>query len=163
MMVTIMPTTSDTILTFSSVKDTKDAEIMRLIRNYCREYMTKDTSFISAERQIEWFDSLDKNTIKMFILNICHHGVAFEPIGFGYARFDGKEAYVTGGLLPEYRDKGYGKTLFLHLVEAAKSFNVPITLEVLNTNVRAKRLYESIGFRDIESDERITKMEYVDD
>lgn len=154
-----MTTTSDIV--FSIVKDTDDAELMRKIRNECRGYMTKDTSYITPEQQVKWFNELDKDNIKMFIMNKSYHGVAFGAIGYGYCRHVGDETYLTGGLIPEFRDKGYGKVLFLHLLENAKSFNTRITLDVLNTNIRAKTLYENIGFRVIESDERITKLEYV--
>jgi ribosomal protein S18 acetylase RimI-like enzyme len=86
-----------------------------------------------------------------------------DTIGFGYCRHDGNETYVTGGLREKYRGKGYGRKLFLHLLKAAKDFNTRITLEVLNTNERAKGLYESIGFHTFEVTARLTKMEYRND
>lgn len=146
---------------FTPVKNLVGAEHLRLVRNECREYMTKDTSYITPEQQEKWFNQLDKDNIKLFLMHMSYHGVAFETIGYGYCRHVGDETYLTGGLISRFRDKGYGKTLFLHLLENAKSFNTRITLDVLNTNTRAKRLYENIGFRVIESDERITKLEYV--
>jgi ribosomal protein S18 acetylase RimI-like enzyme len=154
--------TSDGSVVFTPITNIVDAEVMRLVRNECREYMTKDTSYIQIEQQEKWFRNLDRDNIKMFLMHICYHGAAIETIGYGYCRHDGDETHLTGGIIPSFRGKGYGKTLFLHLIENGKSFNSRITLEVLNTNTRAKRLYDSIGFREIESDERITKMEYVD-
>ena len=148
---------------FHPITKLEEAQVMRTIRNECREYMTKDTSLITEERQEEWFNGLDKDRIKMFLMYKCHNSTLIDTIGFGYCCYTGDEVYVTGGLTKDYRDKGYGKTLFTHLVETAKSFNTRITLEVLNTNTRAKRLYENIGFHSIEADDRITKMEYIDD
>jgi ribosomal protein S18 acetylase RimI-like enzyme len=146
-----------------SIVDIEQAQIMREIRNECRDYMTRDTSFISEEQQEKWFAGLDKQNMKMFLMSILYHGSVVDIIGFGYCVHKNNETYLTGGLDQSNRGRGYGKKLFLHLIEAAKTYGTPITLEVLNTNMRAKRLYSSIGFREIESNDRMIKMEYKND
>jgi ribosomal protein S18 acetylase RimI-like enzyme len=148
---------------FKPIVDIEQAQIMREIRNECRDYMTRDTSFITEEQQEKWFNSLDKQNIKMFLAYILHHGAIVDIIGFGYCVHKDNETYLTGGLGQSNRGKGYGKKLFLYLIEAAKTYGTTITLEVLNTNMRAKRLYSSIGFREIELNDRMIKMEYKND
>lgn len=148
---------------FSDIKSVSDAQVLRRIRNECKDFMTRSTEYITEEKQAEWFNKLDRDNIKLYLMWIAHHGVAFEVIGFGYCKKDETETYLTGGLKEELRGKGYGKVLFSHLLTQAKSFNTPITLEVLKTNERAKRLYESLGFSEISSDDRIIKMEYRND
>lgn len=148
--------TSD--VSFVPITNIEDAQIMRVIRNECKDYMTRDTSFITEEQQERWFEQLDKENMKMFLMHEKD-----DVIGFGYCRCDNNETYLTGGLRKECREKGYGRLLFLHLLETAKSCGTRITLEVLNTNVRARRLYDKIGFHVVETTDRITKMEYVDD
>lgn len=162
MMDSILTMTYDDVL-FSDIKSVSDAQVLRRIRNECKDFMTRSTEYITEEKQTEWFNGLDKDNIKLYLMWIAHHGVAFEVIGFGYCKKDGNETYLTGGLKEELRGKGYGKVLFSHLLTQAKSFNTPITLEVLKTNERAKRLYESLGFSELSSDDRVIKMEYKND
>lgn len=147
---------------FTPVKTLDQAQTVRRIRNACRLYMTRDISYISEDQQEAWFSQLNDD-IKLFLMNVTvYPGVAYYTVGFGYVVRSGDEAYLTGGLMEQYRGLGYGKKLFLHLLETAKSFNTKrITLEVLNTNVVAERLYKSIGFLPYYKDERITKMEYI--
>ena len=59
--------TSEGIVIFTPIVDIKQAQIMREIRNECRDYMTRDTSFISEEQQEKWFAGLDKQNMKMFL------------------------------------------------------------------------------------------------
>lgn len=158
-----MQTTSDEHLLFTKIESLSDAQVMRQIRNDCREYMTKSTVYISEENQKNWFNNLDQDKIKMFLMWNVHHGVIFEIMGFGYCRNVDDETYLTGGILENYRNKGYGKKLFSHLLEEAKSFNTKITLEVLNSNARAEKVYRSIGFVPVYKDDRIMKMEYKND
>ena len=143
---------------FIPVNNIELAQRMRCIRNECREFMTRDTSYISEDHQRLWFSKLDLTSMKPFLI-IPEYCIA----GFGYCWNTGKETYVTGGLLPNFRGKGYGKPLFEYLVYKAQSFNNPITLEVLNTNERAINLYKKIGFVVFDRDNRITKMEYIND
>lgn len=153
---------SDDVI-FTEVLTLSDAQIMREIRNNCRDYMTKSSAYISEKQQEFWFKSLDKSRMRMFLMHLSYHGVAFNTIGFGYCKNDKDETYLTGGLLEQYRGKGYGRILFNHLLNAAKEFNTKITLDVLNTNTKAEKLYRSIGFVPFAQDEMITKMEYKND
>lgn len=148
---------------FHEVEDINEAQIMRLIRNECREYMTKSSEIISKEDQKKWFSELDRDNIKMYIMYESHLGVAFTPIGFGYCKHVDDETYLTGGLLDFVRGKGYGRLLFQHLLDKAKTFNTRITLEVLQTNDVALKLYTSIGFVPYGMDDRVIRMEYKDD
>lgn len=162
MLTTTFDATNLTVV-FSEVKSVSDAQVLRRIRNECKDFMTRSTEYITEEKQTEWFNALDKDNIKLYLMWIAHHGVAFEVVGFGYCKKDESETYLTGGLKESFRGKGYGKNLFSHLLTEAKSFNTPITLEVLKTNERAKRLYESLGFSELSSDDRVIKMEYRND
>ncbi len=162
-MTTIFNVATDSILMFHEVEDINEAQTMRRIRNECREYMTKNSELISEEDQITWFNGLDRNNIKMYIMFESYFGVVFSPIGFGYCRHVGDETYLTGGLIADARGKGYGKHLFQHILDKAKTFNTKVTLEVLQTNAVAQKLYTSIGFVPYYSDERIIKMEFKND
>lgn len=53
------------------------------------------------------------------------------------------------GLLPDYRNKGYGKKLLIKTIEHAKNTNKleKVELAVFESNKNAIKLYESVGFQ----------------
>ena len=53
---------------------------------------------------------------------------------------------LTGVIDESNRGKGFGRQLFLDLIEEAKKNTNKIHLEVLDTNKRAINLYKSLGF-----------------
>ncbi len=51
------------------------------------------------------------------------------------------------GLLPEYRGRGIGRQLLTATIDSARRRGLErIELSVFNSNARARRLYESVGF-----------------
>lgn len=145
---------------FIEVLNVSEAQSLRDIRNECKDYMTRNTEYITEDQQVDWFNSVDRDSMKIYLIYMYNEEVMVDVVGFGYCKRDENETYLTGGIKENHRGKGYGKLLFSYLLEQAKSFSTPITLEVLNTNTRAKNLYESLGFVEIKKDDRIMKMEY---
>jgi len=141
----------------------KDIQILRVIRNHCSQFMTRNSEIITEEQQSLWFSSLDKTSNFPFLLNRIHYGVIVESIGYGFNRIENQTVLLTGGLIEDVRGKGYGRFVFNFLVEHAKQFNLPIKLEVLKTNLPARSLYESLGFKPYFDDGTIIKMELQDD
>ena len=142
------------------VKSKEEVESLRNIRNICRNFMTRNTAEISYEQQQKWYDSIDKNVNKLFLLHNVIHGVISSMIGYGYIRVEDGVVLLTGGLVQDERGKGYGSVLFNYLVKNSKDFNLPIKLELLKTNMVDFSVYNKIGFRVIGDDGKIIKMEY---
>jgi ribosomal protein S18 acetylase RimI-like enzyme len=145
------------------VRNNDEVETLRVIRNTCRNFMTRQTYEISADLQQVWWQRLDKSVNFPYLFFKLQHGVIVDPIGYGYVRFENGEVLLTGGLIPEERGQGYGKTLFGLMINSSMRYNAPIKLEVLNTNTNAFEMYKSLGFEVISSDDKITKMEYFYD
>lgn len=142
------------------VTSDSDVETLRVIRNTCRTFMTRQIYEIDTQNQQIWWQKLDKSTNFPYLLYKAEFGVIIYPIGYGYVRFENGEILLTGGLIPEERGKGYGKKLFELMINSSKRYNVPIKLEVLNSNTNAFEMYKKIGFTVISKDDKITKMEY---
>ena len=151
----------DFAITLNPVLNTVDAETVRIHRNACREFMTRNTDYISAHEQTKWFNSLDKYSHRLLLLNKIHYGAAVEDIGYGYIRIEKDEVLLTGGITSNERGKGYGFFLFERLVINSLKYGLPIRLEVLKTNAAGIATYKKIGFKIIDEDERIYKMEYI--
>ena len=132
-----------------------DIERLRIIRNSCREYMTRNSKEINVEQQRQWFASLDKSKMIPYIFTMNNH-----EIGYGIISYDQDRCLLTGGLLPEYRNKGYGKNLFLELINLGVKSNCRIELEVLKTNTRALKTYQKLGFEIYSNNDKVYLMEY---
>ena len=147
-----------TQIVFKRVTTPAEAEILRTIRNKCREYMTRSTEFITPEQQEVWFKTAFRK-YDLYIAYAIEHGVCIVDAGFGVVHKNEDEFLLTGGLVPEYRDKGLGKVIFKFLVDQCHK-SLPIRLEVLKTNTRAFKTYEGLNFRVTGENDNLYFMEY---
>ena len=147
-----------TQIVFKRVTTPAEAEILRTIRNKCREYMTRSTDFITPEQQEEWFKTAFRK-YDLYIAYAIEHGVCIVDAGFGVVHKNEEEFLLTGGLVPEYRDKGMGKLVFKFLVDQCHK-SLPIRLEVLKTNTRAYKTYEGLNFKVTDENDNLYFMEY---
>lgn len=145
-------------LVFKRVTTQAEAEILRTIRNKCREFMTRSTEYIEPEQQQEWFKTAHKK-YELYIAYAIEHGVAIVDAGFGVIHKNDMDFMLTGGLLPDYRDRGLGKVIFKYLVDQCHK-SLPIRLEVLKTNTRAFKVYESLNFEITGENDKVFFMEY---
>jgi ribosomal protein S18 acetylase RimI-like enzyme len=134
------------VVTFEQV------EHVRQIRNTCREFMTRDRSEISEQRQLQWW----VNRTESFQLFLFCFGT--REIGYGMIRQDpapGRQ-WLSGGLAPGWRGLGLGDVLFRLLARIAEP---PCHLEVLVSNERARKIYERIGFNEVGREGEVVTME----
>lgn len=115
-------------------------ETIRNIRNSCREFMTNNTNYISEEQQIEWFNSVDHDVLKLYAGR-----VSGEVVGYGIVRIEDGDAWLTGAILSSYRGYGYGRRLFVSLISLVPA-GVETKLTVRDTNTNAINLYKALGF-----------------
>jgi ribosomal protein S18 acetylase RimI-like enzyme len=66
------------------------------------------------------------------------------------AEFQLREIYVG----PDYQGRGIGSLLIGRLLSQAALQSKPVKLQVLKVNLRARRLYEGLGFRVIEESDK---------
>ena len=147
-----------TTLVFKRVTTPNEAEILRVIRNECRTFMTRSTEEITPEQQQAWFKTAYKK-YELYIAYAIEHGVCIVDAGYGLIHLNDEEYLLSGGLVPQYRDKGLGSTLFKFLVDNCNK-QIPIRLEVLKSNTRALKTYEKLGFVIDGEDSKLFTMEY---
>lgn len=150
------------ILSFQRVESFEHAEILRKVRNECREFMTQNTNFITENQQKEWFKT-SKDKYDLYIVYAVEHGAIVTEIGYGVIHKNNKESLITGGLVNNYRNHGLGRDLFNFLIQESKKRSLPIKLEVLKTNIRAINLYQKLGFHVEFETDKLYKMEYKND
>lgn len=145
-------------LVFKRVTTENEAEILRMVRNACRTFMTRNTEEISPEQQREWFKKSYKK-YELYLVYAIEHGVVILEAGYGLIHLNEDEYLLSGGLLPSYRDKGLGTNLFKFLIDNCNK-QLPIRLEVLKSNLRALKTYERLNFTITGENEKVYFMEY---
>lgn len=121
-----------------------EAQIMRSIRNECRDYMTNDTSHISFFRQARWWRKV-KDDPNWWLYLLWYNG---SPIGYGIVRVKAGVHWLSGGIIEQSRGHGFGRKLFGDMTDIVTRGSTAY-LEVLRSNTRARRLYESLGYRSL--------------
>jgi ribosomal protein S18 acetylase RimI-like enzyme len=118
----------------------KSALFAAMIRNECLEFMTRNQSRLTIERQIKWFNERPLTTqLYTYQENGAHY-----PIGYGLIRLEDEKWLVSGGLAEGWRGKGLGGDIFRHLASLRKE----TWLEVLISNERAVKVYKKLGYEE---------------
>ena len=76
------------------------------------------------------------------------------------AKNNSEMVLVDISLLPEFYNQGFGTALLKDLQQKAHTEGIPLRLSVL-TNNPAKRLYERMGFKTVETNETHTIMRWI--
>jgi RimJ/RimL family protein N-acetyltransferase len=119
-----------------------DLAFINEVRNECAEYLHDPRTFTLEETQ-QWF----KGEPKFWI--IWNDG---ERIGyFRTSNYTGKTAYVGADLHKDFRGKGFGYIAYRKFLPYFQNLYDldAILLEVLETNDRAKYLYNKLGFKEV--------------
>ena len=122
-------------------KDTK-------LRCYIQNEVFNDDGRPPLSVQDIAFDEMQEyyiNDLCIFIM------VNNKEIGYGQVVINrGTYSIVNLGILEGYRGKGYGRALVNKLIEMAKSRGInELYIRVEDTNINAKKLYESSGFKEV--------------
>jgi len=144
------------------IESDDELELVRSIRNECRMYMTRDTREISESEQRLWYNLLDKEKNKIFLLYAMEFGSILYEVGYAVVRQEGSIVVLSGGLTSSERGNGIGEVLFSSLLDEAVKFGKPIFLEVLKSNMPARTIYDKLGFVEVNETNGVITMEYVD-
>jgi ribosomal protein S18 acetylase RimI-like enzyme len=89
----------------------------------------------------------------------CVIEVAGSPIGVLTLEQRGDELYVIDlQITPTWQARGIGTALIRSLAAEAQDHHLTLTLSVLHTNHRARGLYESLGFTEVERSDALVKL-----
>ena len=127
------------------------AEELRVLRNECAEWMTRDTSQITPERQREFYrDKIATGKIEGFLLR---RGP--EPVAYGLLIWDEQgRAWSSTGVKADQRGHGLGRLVTVENVKRAHGHGVPMWAEVRRDNAGQQKICHSIGYQVVDSFER---------
>lgn len=130
-----------------SINNFIDVLEVRKIRNECRLFMTNYTNEISISNQLKWYFNVYKNENKKGNIETFIFKFNNKNAGFGLIQKKSNNYWITGGLSESQRGRGLGEKLFLELLNRIPSNEV--WLEVIDTNIAAKRIYAKLGFKKV--------------
>src|SRR5262245_909034 len=89
-------------LSFRRVRLWSEAHDLMTVRNACREGMTHNTAEISVDEQRRFYEHelQSGHTYEAYVFYD-----ELEPMGYGLIKKDGKRAWMTYGIVPEYRGR----------------------------------------------------------
>lgn len=111
-----------------------------------------DRSFLASAEKAIFSDFWSEDALKSFLANPYARGFILKEEGeaVGYVlgtALAGEGELMRIGILPQNRRRGYGATLVSALIELWKTEGIERAfLEVRESNLPARRLYESMGF-----------------
>lgn len=117
-----------------------DVEVLRLIRNSGRQWMTRDTSEITPEQQRIWWEHLDHAACKAWLFSIAR-----TDIGYGLARLEGGRAWCSLAVLPRHQGQGYGTHIYRWLALNQQGWDM--WAEIYADNTPSLRAALSAGYQ----------------
>jgi RimJ/RimL family protein N-acetyltransferase len=117
-----------------------DAEVVRIIRNSGRQWMTRDTREISYDAQQAWWKARDPDSCWVYIGRIAE-----TDVGYGMLRLlDDDRWWASLAVLPRYQGNGYGSEIYRHL---ALSTSQDVWAEILADNTPSIRACLKAGYQ----------------
>lgn len=131
------------MITYLPVDSLPKAETLRVLRNECAEWMTKDTTEITQERQRAFFkNKIATGKVEGFLM--CAAG---EPVAYGLLVWDDAgRAWSSTGVKTDRRGQGYGRLVTVENVRRALAHGVPMWAEVRRDNAGQQRICHQIGY-----------------
>jgi hypothetical protein len=131
-----------------TIDTVEKAQELRILRNECAEWMTRDTDPISPEQQEKFFaEKLATGAVDGFLMYADGKAVAYGLLIWGP---DGRAWSSTGVKISE-RGNGYGRTVTIENVKRAHRHGVPMWAEVRCDNAGQQRICHTIGYETVDT------------
>lgn len=117
-----------------------EAEVVRVIRNSGRQWMTRDTSEITYDQQQAWW----KNACHDPSFDLWLFSVSATDIGYGMVRLENDKEWCSLAVLPRYQGNGYGTEIYRYL---ALSTAQDVWAEILADNTPSIKACLNAGFQ----------------
>ena len=139
------------MITFEAIDSPEKAEALRLLRNECAEWMTRDTGQISPAQQQKFYEQkIATGKIEGFLM--LADG---DPVAYGLLVWDDQgRAWSSTGVKVSARGGGYGRAVTVENVKRAHTHGVPMWAEVRRDNAGQQRICHSIGYHTVDTIER---------
>jgi predicted GNAT superfamily acetyltransferase len=130
-------------LEFEAIGSPEAAETLRVLRNQCAQWMTRDTSQITRAAQQEFYAArIVTGKIEGFLVRADG-----EPVAYGLLIWDEQgRAWSSTGVAAARRGEGFGRIITIENVRRAHGHGVPMWAEVRRDNLAQQKICLSIGY-----------------
>lgn len=117
-----------------------DAEVVRVIRNSGRQWMTRDTREIGYDDQQEWWAMCAiEQAMRIWIGRLAEMDVAY-----GLLRLEDRRWWASLAVLPRYQGQGYGCEIYRYL---ASAIDQDVYAEILADNTPSIKACLNAGYQ----------------
>jgi hypothetical protein len=136
------------VITFTAIDSLDRAQDLRVLRNECAGWMTRDTGQITPSRQEEFYrDKIATGKIEGFLMLD-----GADPVAYGLLVWDEEgRPWSSTGVKTARRGEGFGRVITVENVRRAHGHGVPIWAEVRRDNAAQQRICHSIGYQVVDS------------
>jgi len=129
------------MITFGVIDGLEAAEVLRVLRNECAEWMTRDTSQITPGQQRAFYEQkIATGKVEGFLM------FDDEPVAYGLLIWDGEgRAWSSTGVRASRRGEGFGEAVTIENVRRAHARGVPMWAEVRQDNAGQQKICRRIG------------------
>ena len=137
-----------------------DLEEIRQIRNANNKFFLNSTE-ITEQQQLMWYQNYKKDKKDIVFASKYHSKLIGMSSLYRICKEDNTCEFGRLALSPNIKGRGFGKSILIATCFAG--FEVlkmhKIKLEVLNSNLKAYNLYVKVGFKVVEKNKIITRMQ----
>jgi len=131
------------MITFGVIDGLEAAEVLRVLRNECAEWMTRDTAQITPGQQRAFYEQkIATGKVEGFLL------FDGEPVAYGLLIWDEEgRAWSSTGVKADRRGEGFGEAVTIENVRRAHARGVPMHAEVRQDNAGQQKICRRIGYQ----------------
>ncbi len=137
-------------LLVSSLATDADIEVVRVIRNAGRQWMTEDTSEVSTEQQRNWWQVARWAADTKLVVYREKRNPRI--IGYGLISRRNGGLVVSLAVAPEHQGVGYGTEIYRDLASRASE---PVMAKIRADNKASIRAVEKAGYKFFGRDEKV--------
>jgi len=138
------------MITFGVIGSLEAAQVLRVLRNECAQWMTRDTGQITPAQQEEFYQRrIATGEVEGFLM------FDDEPVAYGLLIWDDEgRAWSSTGVKASRRGEGFGEAVTIENVRRAHAHGVPMWAEVRADNAGQQKICRRIGYQVVDRLER---------
>lgn len=106
-------------------------QVIRMIRNELKDFMTNHRAHITPDQQDTWYTSFVNSGTDRLCLYLDTYSA---PIGYTLVTLKNDKYYGTLAVLPEFHGNGYGTEMYTDMVAYANLYRQPLHIEIFADN-----------------------------
>jgi ribosomal protein S18 acetylase RimI-like enzyme len=139
-------------ISFRKVEEKDRQFLFELRRRTMGEYIERTWGWDESWQQVDFHTRFNPTEQQVILAD-------GEPVGFLHVERKPDRIYIADiQIEPEHQSRGIGARVIHGILAEGEKMGLPVTLQVLEVNQRAYRLYKALGFKEFEVESPYIKM-----